>query len=172
MFEQLDTILPGIFAGASVAYLWLSVRVSRASAEASVNSVSHFLLLVGTMTAGSAFAYNATDPNIYGIGRTLTFFSAGFLPVVLYNIYREYTVGKAPRLLVGRKPQQLKIANARKLPRERCRGEQRNKYESPYHCMVHPRRNHSSESSAAGKRNHQPWSRHRASGSSACRRFD
>jgi diguanylate cyclase (GGDEF)-like protein/PAS domain S-box-containing protein len=101
LFEQLDTILPGIFAGASVAYLWLAVRVSRASAEASVNSVSHFLLLIGTMTAGSAFAYNATDPTIYGIGRTLTFFSAGFLPVVLYNIYREYTVGKAPRLLIG-----------------------------------------------------------------------
>ena len=100
MVEQLDTILPGIFAGASVAYLWLAVRVSRASAEASGNSVSYFLLLIGTMTAGSAFAYNATDPNIYGIGRTLTFFSAGFLPVVLYNIYREYTVGKAPRLLV------------------------------------------------------------------------
>jgi diguanylate cyclase (GGDEF)-like protein/PAS domain S-box-containing protein len=100
LFEQLDTILPGIFAGASVAYLWLAVRVSRASAEASGNSVSYFLLLIGTMTAGSAFAYNATDPNIYGIGRTLTFFSAGFLPVVLYNIYREYTVGKASRLLV------------------------------------------------------------------------
>jgi diguanylate cyclase (GGDEF)-like protein/PAS domain S-box-containing protein len=100
LVEQLDTILPGIFAGASVAYLWLAVRVSRASAEASGNSVSYFLLLIGTMTAGSAFAYNATDPNIYGIGRTLTFFSAGFLPVVLYNIYREYTVGKAPRLLV------------------------------------------------------------------------
>jgi diguanylate cyclase (GGDEF)-like protein/PAS domain S-box-containing protein len=46
------------------------------------------------MTAGSAFAYNTTDPHIYGIGRTLTFFSAGFLPVALYSIYREFTVGK------------------------------------------------------------------------------
>jgi len=101
LFEQLDTILPAVFAAATVAYLWLAVRVSRASAEASSNSVSHFLFLIGTMTAGSAFAYNATDPNMYGIGRTLTFFSAGFLPVVLYNIYREFTVGKAPPLLVA-----------------------------------------------------------------------
>lgn len=101
MFEQLDTILPAVFAAATVAYLWLAVRVSRESAEASSNAVSHFLFLIGTMTAGSAFAYNATDPNMYGIGRTLTFFSAGFLPVVLYNIYREFTVGKAPPLLIA-----------------------------------------------------------------------
>jgi diguanylate cyclase (GGDEF)-like protein/PAS domain S-box-containing protein len=94
-------MLPAVFAAATVAYLWLAVRVSRASADASSNSVSHFLFLIGAMTAGSAFAYNATDPDIYGIGRTLTYFSAGFLPVVLYNIYREYTVGRAHPLLLA-----------------------------------------------------------------------
>jgi diguanylate cyclase (GGDEF)-like protein/PAS domain S-box-containing protein len=101
LIEQLDTILPAVFAAATVAYLWLAVRVSRASAEASSNTVSHFLFLIGLMTAGSAFAYNAVDPGIYGIGRILTYFSAGFLPVVLYTIYREFTVGKAPPLLIA-----------------------------------------------------------------------
>jgi hypothetical protein len=46
------------------------------------------------MVAGSAFAYNTTDENLYGIGRTLSFFSASFLPVALYMIYREFTVGR------------------------------------------------------------------------------
>ncbi|HEX5788442.1 MAG TPA: diguanylate cyclase, partial [Woeseiaceae bacterium] len=31
------------------------------------------------------------DAHLYGIGRTLTFFAAGFLPVALYSIYRQYT---------------------------------------------------------------------------------
>jgi diguanylate cyclase (GGDEF)-like protein/PAS domain S-box-containing protein len=101
LFEQLDTILPAVFAFASVAYLWLAVRVSRASSAASGNTVSYFLFLVGMMTAGSAFAYNSTDPTIYGIGRVLTFFSAGFIPVALYSIYREFTVGKPPPAVIG-----------------------------------------------------------------------
>jgi diguanylate cyclase (GGDEF)-like protein/PAS domain S-box-containing protein len=99
VIEQLDQILPAILAFATVLYLWLAVRVSRASAELSSNTVSYFLFLIGMMTAGSAFAYNATDPHIYGIGRTLTFFSAGFLPVALYSIYREFTASK-PHVLV------------------------------------------------------------------------
>ena len=101
MFEQLDTILPAVFAAASVVYLWLAVRVSRASVDTSNSTISYFLFLIGMMTAGSAFAYNATDSYIYGIGRTLTFFSAGFLPVALYSIYREFTVGKASALLIA-----------------------------------------------------------------------
>jgi len=101
VIEQLDAILPAIFAFATVLYLWLAVRVSRESIELSNNTVSYFLFLIGMMTAGSAFAYNATDAHIYGIGRTLTFFSAGFLPVALYSIYRHFTVGKAPLLLMA-----------------------------------------------------------------------
>lgn len=101
MIDQLETILPAVFAVAAVLYLWLAVRVSRAAADASSNTVSYFLFLIGMMIAGSAFAYNATDTHIYGIGRTLTFFSSGFLPIALYSIYRELTVGRASALLIA-----------------------------------------------------------------------
>ncbi|MDG2288725.1 MAG: histidine kinase N-terminal 7TM domain-containing protein, partial [Woeseiaceae bacterium] len=101
MFEQLDKILPAVFAVTTVLYLWLSVRVSRATMDSSNSTVSYLLFFIGMMTAGSALAYNATDPYIYGIGRTLIFSSAGFLPVALYSIYREFTLGKAPALLIA-----------------------------------------------------------------------
>jgi len=94
MTDQLSAILPGVFGFAAVVYLWLAVRVSRVSREATNNSIAYFLFLIGMMVAGSAFSYNTTDSNIYGIGRTLSFFSAGFMPVVFYSIYREFTVGK------------------------------------------------------------------------------
>jgi diguanylate cyclase (GGDEF)-like protein/PAS domain S-box-containing protein len=93
MIDQLDAILPMVFAFSAVLYLWLAVRVSRASSDASNNTISYFLFLIGMMVAGSGFSYEATDLNIYGIGRTLTFFSAGFIPVMFYRIYREFTVG-------------------------------------------------------------------------------
>ena len=76
----------------SVAYVALSVRVSRSGPQHANSMVCFFLVLVGGMLAGSAFTYAATDTNIYAIGRTLSFFSAGFVPVVFYIIYREYTV--------------------------------------------------------------------------------
>lgn len=95
MNPQLDAILPAVFGLASVLYLWLAVRVSRAANEVSGNTISYFLFLIGTLTAGSAFAYNTSDPNIYGIGRVLTYFSSGFLPVALYIIYREF-IGSKP----------------------------------------------------------------------------
>jgi hypothetical protein len=77
----------------SVAYVALSVRVSRSGPQYANNLVSFFLVLVGGMLAGSAFSYSAVDSNIYAIGRTLSFGAAGFVPVVFYLIYREYTVG-------------------------------------------------------------------------------
>ncbi len=95
MTGQLTAILPAVFAFAAVVYLWLAVRVARVSREASNNSIAYFLFLIGMMVAGSAFSYNTSDQNLFGIGRTLTFFSAGFSPVVFYYIYREFTVGKA-----------------------------------------------------------------------------
>lgn len=101
MFEQLDKILPAVFAITTVLYLWLAVRVSRASMGSSNSTVSYFLFFVGMMTAGSAFTHNATDPYIYGIGRTMNFSSASFLPVALYSIYREFTRGRAPALLIA-----------------------------------------------------------------------
>jgi diguanylate cyclase (GGDEF)-like protein/PAS domain S-box-containing protein len=94
MISQFNAMLPAVFGFAAVLYLWLAVRVSRASAESSTNTISYFLFLIGMMVAGSAFSYQTTEPNIFGIGRTLTFFSAGFIPVVFYSIYREFTVGK------------------------------------------------------------------------------
>ena len=97
--EQLTLVLPTAFGFAAVVYLWLSVRVSRASSQSENNAISYFLFLIAAMVGGSAFSYGTTDGNMYGIGRTLSFFSAGFLPVVLYTIYRQYTVGP-PRPLI------------------------------------------------------------------------
>lgn len=101
MIEWIGLVLPGVFGLAAILYLWLSVRVARETAESSNNTISYFLFLIGTMVAGSAFAYGTADANIYGIGRTLTFFSAGFLPVVLYSIYREFTVGRPHALVLA-----------------------------------------------------------------------
>lgn len=101
MIEWIGLVLPGVFGLTAILYLWLSVRVARETAESSNNTISYFLFLIGTMVAGSAFAYGTADANIYGIGRTLTFFSAGFLPVVLYSIYREFTVGRPHALVLA-----------------------------------------------------------------------
>jgi len=84
-----------IFAFAGIAYLWLAVQVSRESTDSATASVSYFLFLIGAMVMGSAFSFGTTDASIYGIGRVLAYFSAGFLPVVLYVVYREYTVSPA-----------------------------------------------------------------------------
>mgnify|MGYP002622352220 CR=1 FL=1 len=94
MIEIVNAVLPTVFAFAAVVYLWLAVRVSRASDENSNSAISYFLFLIGMLVAGSAFSYQTADAHIFGIGRTLTFFAAGFLPVVMYKIYREFTVGK------------------------------------------------------------------------------
>ncbi len=101
MIPSLDLILPTVFGLAAVLYLWLAVRVSRASVDTSNSAISYFLFLIGIMVAGSAFAYNTTDANLYGIGRTLSFLSTGFLPVVLYVIYREFTVGRPGALALA-----------------------------------------------------------------------
>jgi diguanylate cyclase (GGDEF)-like protein/PAS domain S-box-containing protein len=93
VLEQFKLILPPIFALSAVIYLWLAVRVSRQSSESESDSISYFLFLIGASVAGAAFSYTATDPTLYGIGRVLSFFSAGFLPIVLYSIYRHFTVG-------------------------------------------------------------------------------
>ena len=101
MMEQLNLVLPTTFGFSALMYLWLAVRVSRASAQSENNAISYFLFLIAAMVAGSAFAFGATDENMYGIGRTLTFFSAGFLPIVFYSIYREYTVGPPHALVLA-----------------------------------------------------------------------
>ena len=97
---MLDPLVTPFLAIFSVAYAALAVRVSRSGPQYANSMVSFFLLLIGGMLAGSAFSYGATDSTFYGIGRTLTFSSAGFIPVVFYIIYREYTVGLPHALLI------------------------------------------------------------------------
>ena len=87
----------GIFA---IAYAGLAVRVSRSGPQHANSMVSFFLCLIAGMLAGAAFSFEATDANLYGIGRTLSFFSAGFVPVVFYVIYREYTVGTPSAVII------------------------------------------------------------------------
>jgi len=89
----LSPLLTPFLALGAVAYVALAVRVSRSGPQYANSMVSFFLLLIGGMLAGSSFSYEATDVTLYGVGRTLTFFSAGFIPVVFYIIYRNYTAG-------------------------------------------------------------------------------
>ena len=84
MLEQIVPILPMVFAMAGITYLWLAVRVSRESTEPGTNAVSYFLFLIGAMVLGAAFTFGSSDPSFYGVGRVLSFFGSGFIPVVLY----------------------------------------------------------------------------------------
>ena len=101
MLQQFKLVLPAVFVLSAMVYLWLAVKVARQSSKSENDSMSYFLFLIGAGIAGSAFSYNAVDPNLYGIGRVLSFFSAGFLPIVLYSIYRHYTVGPANTVVLG-----------------------------------------------------------------------
>src|SRR5210317_920166 len=92
--------MPAILAVSAAAYAILAVRVARSTPQNPNNMISFFLFLLAGMIAGSAFSYGATDVTLYGIGRTLTFFSAGFVPVAFYLIYREFTVGRPHPLMI------------------------------------------------------------------------
>lgn len=94
MLETLESLLPTTFSFAAMMYLWLAVRASRASAS---HTIAYLLLLIGTMVAGSALSFNTDDHSLYSIGRVLSLFSTGFLPVALYYVYRDYTVGPPGR---------------------------------------------------------------------------
>ena len=96
----LTEFIPSILAVSAAAYVALAIRVAR-SAQNSNGLVSFFFALVAGMVAGAAFAYQAESATMYGIGRTLSFFSAGFIPVVFFLIYREYTVGPPSALFVS-----------------------------------------------------------------------
>jgi diguanylate cyclase (GGDEF)-like protein/PAS domain S-box-containing protein len=100
MTGQLDLVLTAAFGLAALLYMWLAVRVSRRTLPTESNTVSYFLFLLGTMLAGSAFAYGTSNPSLYGAGFVLRFFAGGFLPVALYLIYREYTVGRPSKLVL------------------------------------------------------------------------
>jgi len=97
---SLTQFVPPVLAVSAVAYAVLAVRVARSTPQNPNNLMSFFLFLIAGMVAGSAFSYGATDATMYGIGRTLSFFSAGFVPIVFYLIYREFTVGQPHALKI------------------------------------------------------------------------
>ncbi|HUD96658.1 MAG TPA: diguanylate cyclase [Woeseiaceae bacterium] len=97
----IDLLLPPVFALAALVYLWLAVRISRATAQSRSQVISYFLFLLGVMVAGSAFAYGASDPQLFTIGRVLSFVGGGFVPVAMYLIYREYALGPPSRAVLG-----------------------------------------------------------------------
>ncbi|MEO1248104.1 MAG: diguanylate cyclase [Pseudomonadota bacterium] len=94
----IESLLPGAFATAAILYLGLAVFVSRSSPQ---SIIGFFLFLLGMLVAGAAFSYNATDPNLYGIGRVLSFFASGFIPVAFYALYRQYTVGQPGPIVIA-----------------------------------------------------------------------
>ena len=88
MIVVLEAILPMVFAFSAMLYIGLAVFVARSSPQ---SIMGLFLFLAGVLVAGSAFSYTATDPSLYGIGRTLSFFASSFIPVAFYSLYRQYT---------------------------------------------------------------------------------
>jgi diguanylate cyclase (GGDEF)-like protein/PAS domain S-box-containing protein len=101
MIAVIDQILPTAFTLAAILYVWLGTRVVRGTEPSRSRAISYFLFLIAAMIGGSAFSYGTVDPQMYAIGRVLSFFSGGFLPVVMYLIYREYTARSATRLQLG-----------------------------------------------------------------------
>jgi diguanylate cyclase (GGDEF)-like protein/PAS domain S-box-containing protein len=101
VIEAMELYLRPIFAIAAVLYAALAVRVARSSPQHSSSTIAFFLLLLGTLVAGTAFYFGTQDLTMFGIGRTLVFFASGFLPVAFYVMYREYTVGAPNPLLIA-----------------------------------------------------------------------
>ena len=91
MLQQLPQTLPLAFGLSAAIYLGLAVALARRSEETANSSISYFLFLIGAFVAGAAFSYQATDLTLFSIGRVLTLFAAGFIPVMLYRLYREYS---------------------------------------------------------------------------------
>ena len=87
-----ETLLPPVFGLSGLLYLGLAVYVSRSSPQ---SIIGFLLFLMGTMVAGTAFAFGATDIALYNIGRAMNFFAASFLPVAFYAVYRQFTSGPA-----------------------------------------------------------------------------
>lgn len=101
MPETMELLLRPLFAAAAVAYLATAVHVGRASPQHGNSTIGFFLFLIGVLLAGTAFMFGATDPNLYAIGRVLHVFSAGFISIAFYAVYREYTVGPPSALVIA-----------------------------------------------------------------------
>ncbi len=84
----IEAVTPALLGLASILYLALAVHLLRTSPQ---SLIGLFVLLFGVVLAGPAFFYGTDEPVRYGIGRALTFIGTGFLPVVFYLLYREYT---------------------------------------------------------------------------------
>ncbi len=100
MLDLLAPKLPTIFTVAALLYLWLAARVQHDSAQAANLTIASFLFLIGAVLLGAALTYNATDQRLFAIGRVLSFFGAGFVPVALYSLYRDYTLGPPSRTVL------------------------------------------------------------------------
>lgn len=88
---HIDAFLPTAFGLAGLLYFWLAARVAMTGPRNAGHAIACILFLIGTLEIGSAFSYGVNEANLYGVGRALTFFAAGFIPVLLYRAYREYT---------------------------------------------------------------------------------
>jgi len=87
---MLAQILPVAFGLSAVIYLSLAVRVARNPQGTANAAISYLLLLVGTLVAGAAFWFGTADFTLFRIGRVLTVFAAGFMPIAMYRLYRDY----------------------------------------------------------------------------------
>jgi len=101
MMEMLDLVVRPLHAVAAIVYLVLAVRVARSSPQHANSVIAIFMVLVGLMTAGTAFSYGTQDPGLYGIGRALSFFATGFMPIAFYFVYRDYTIGPPHPLIIA-----------------------------------------------------------------------
>ena len=97
----LTDIVPPFLAVVALAYAGLAVRVARSAPHNPINVVSFFLFLMAGLVGGAAFSYGAVDPLMFGIGRVISFFSAGFAAVVFFAICREYSVGRPGWLIIS-----------------------------------------------------------------------
>ena len=97
----LTDIVPPFLAVAAIAYAGLAVRVARSAPHNPNHVVSFFLFLMAGLVGGAAFSYGAVDPVMYGIGRVISFFSAGFAAVVFFALCREYSVGRPGWLIIS-----------------------------------------------------------------------
>ncbi len=94
MIASFDVLLRMAFGFAALLYGALAVRVLHLAPRGESKSISYFLFLNGTIVGGSTLWYGAAEPLLFDLGRVLTFFGGGFLPVVFYLIYRDYVVGR------------------------------------------------------------------------------
>ncbi|HZD53286.1 MAG TPA: diguanylate cyclase [Woeseiaceae bacterium] len=101
MIESLDLILPMVFGFAAMLYIGLAIHVLNVAPQGESNSISYFLFLNGAIVGGAALSFGAVDPGLFGLGRVLSFFGGGFVPIVFYLIYREYVIGPPRMLLLG-----------------------------------------------------------------------